>query len=351
MRYSGPSNASPLGMNAWNQDTKQNGGGLDCPTMEAIVTVEFVKDRLIVFLEQSTWEIVFTGNQQSPFAWQQINTELGVESTFSVIPFDKVAIGVGNVGVMACTGTNVERIDEKIPDEVFEIHNSDAGIERVYGIRDYFVEMAYWTFPDETASANFPFPNRVLVYNYKNGTWSFNDDSFTVFGYFQPTPTGITWSSTTVTWDDDESWNSPYLQALFRQVAAGNQQGWTFIIDAEIPINADSLQITDITITTPGSNIITIASINHNLRQGDYIYFNSITGSGNITLLNGKIFPVLSDTTSTPNSFTILYQDSSGNVIAGTYTGGGTLARVSQIQLLTKQYNFYMQKGRELVCR
>lgn len=346
MRYSGPSNVSPLGMSAWDQDTKQNGSGLDCPTTEAIVTVEFVKDRLIVFLEQSTWEIVYTGNQQAPFAWQQINTELGVESTFSVVPFDKVAIGVGNVGVMACTGTNVERIDDKIPDEVFKIHNSDAGVERVYGIRDYYTEMIYWTFPDGQASNLFPFPNRVLVYNYKNGTWSFNDDSFTAFGYFQPTPTGITWSSTTVTWDDDETWDSAYLQALFRQVAAGNQQGWTFIIDADLPINAASLQITDITISSPGSNIITITSINHNLREGDYIYFDGITGSGNLSLLNGKIFPVLSDTTSTPNSFTILYQDSSGNVIAGTYTGGGTLARVSQVQLLTKQYNFYMEKGR-----
>jgi len=346
MRYSGPSNVSPLGMNAWDQDTQQNGSGLDCPTMEAIVTVEFVKDRLIVFLEESTWEIVYTGNQQAPFAWQQINTELGVESTFSVVPFDKVAIGVGNVGVMACTGTNVERIDEKIPDEVFKIHNSDAGIERVYGIRDYSVEMVYWTFPDETASSAFPFPNRVLVYNYKNGTWSFNDDSFTAFGYFQPTPNGIRWNSTTITWDDDETWDSGYLQALFRQVAAGNQQGWTFIIDPEVPINAASLQITDITITSPGSNIITITSINHNLRQGDYIYFDGITGSGNLTLLNGKIFPVLGDTASTPNSFTILYQDLSGTIIAGTYRGGGTLARVSNPQLLSKQYNFYMQQGR-----
>lgn len=350
MRYSGPSNASPIDNSGsayypWNQTSKKNGGGLDCPTTEAIVTVEFVKDRLIVFLEQSTWEIVYTGNQQSPFAWQQINTELGVESTFSVVPFDKVAIGVGNVGVMACTGTNVDRIDDKIPDEVFKIHNSDEGVERVYGIRDYYAEMIYWTFPDPKSTATFPFPNRVLVYNYKNGTWSFNDDSITAFGYFQPSPVGTLWSSETVRWDSDVTWGDGELQALFRQVVAGNQEGWTFIVDANDSTNALALQITDITISVPGSNEITISCVNHNLRFGDYIYFFYVDGTGNLTLLNDKIFKVNRDTTDTPNSFRILY-DVGTDIIAGVYTGGGTLSRVSQIQLLTKQYNFYMEQGR-----
>jgi hypothetical protein len=343
MRYSQV--GSPLDTNAWRDDIPGRGGGADCPTNEAIVTVEFVKDRLIVFLEQSTWEIAYTGNQQSPFVWQQINTELGVESTFSVVPFDKVAIGVGNVGVMACTGTNVDRIDDKIPDEVFKIHNSDQGVERVYGIRDYYVEMIYWTFPDPQATATFPFPNKVLVYNYKNNTWSFNDDSITAFGYFQPSPVGTMWSSLTVDWESDETWDDGSLQALFRQVAAGNQEGWTFIIDAESSFNCPALQITDITISVPGSNQITITSIDHNLRFGDYVYISEVTGSGNLNLLNGKIFKVNSSTLSTPNSFQITY-DIGVTVIAGTYTGGGVLSRVSQIQLLTKQYNFYMDQGR-----
>lgn len=358
MRYSAI--ASPIdnvGANyyPWDFDTPApNGGsGRDCPTLEAIVTVQFIKDRLIVFCEESTWEIVYTGNQQSPFSWQQINSELGVESTFSVVPFDKVAVGVGNVGVIACTGTNVDRIDDKIPDEVFSIHNLNDGPERVYGIRDYFTEMLYWAFPNALANTDFPYPNRVLVYNYKTGTWAFNDDSITAFGYFQP-QTGILWSSTTVYWSSDILWSSGEIQGLFRTVAAGNQQGYTFIIEAGVTTNASVLQITNITIGTPGSNVITITSIDHNLRYGDYIYFQDIQQSGvfdpvtnNLTLLNGKIFPIKQNTPiEDPDSFFIVYQDDADSVIAGTYTGGGTMSRVSQIQLLTKQYNFYMDKGR-----
>ena len=114
---------SPLDSSAWRQDLAGSGNALDASTTEAIITVEFVKDRLIVFFERSTWELVYTGNQAYPFNWQQINTELGAESTFSIVPFDKICIGVGNVGIHACNGANVERIDEKIPDTVFDIHN------------------------------------------------------------------------------------------------------------------------------------------------------------------------------------------------------------------------------------
>ena len=334
---------SPLAANAWRQDIAGNGNGLDCPTTEAVITVEFVKDRLIVFFERSTWELVYTGNQIYPFAWQQINTELGAESTFSVVPFDKVALGVGNVGIHACDGSNVERIDNNIPDVVFAIHNTDSGVERVFGIRDFYVEHVYWTMPSSDQSATFPYPNQVLVYNYKAGTWAFNDDSITAFGYFQP-QTGILWSSPLVTFSDAVGWGSGPAIALFRQVVAGNQEGYTFIIDADIPTNASVLQITNITIAVAGSNILTIACIDHNLREGDYVYFQDITGTGNLNLLNDKIFAVLQGPTA--NAFTISYLDSIGSIIAGVYSGAGTISRVSRINILTKEYNFYQQDGR-----
>lgn len=335
---------SPLAANAWRQDIPGNGSGLDAPTTEAIITVEFVKDRLIVFFERSTWELVYTGNQIYPFAWQQINTELGAESTFSVVPFDKVALGVGNVGIHACNGSNVERIDDNIPDFVFAIHNTDSGIERVYGIRDYYVEQVYWTLPSPDQSATFPYPNKVLVYNYKTGTWALNDDSITAFGYFQP-QAGVLWSSTTVTWSDSIAWNSGPAQSLFRQVLAGNQEGYTFIVDSDEPTNASVLQITNITIAVAGSNIITIYCRDHNLREDDYVFMENIQGTGNLNLLNDKIFSVRIGSV-TQHTFDIVYEDNLNSIIAGVYKGAGIMARVSRINIVTKEFNFYQQQGR-----
>jgi hypothetical protein len=336
---------SPLAATAWVQDTPGLGGGRDCPTMESIIAVEFVRDRLIVFCESSTWEIVYTGNQVDPFVWQQINTELGAESTFSIVPFDRVAIGVGNVGIHACNGINVERIDAKIPDEVFSIHNIDAGVERVYGIRDYSVEMIYWALPSVTSDATFPFPNRVLVYNYATGTWAINHDSITVFGQFQD-PIGVLWSSTTITWDDTTTWGGGFIQAQARQVIAGNTQGYTFIIDSTETTNASVLQITDITVVTVGTfNAVTCTVVNHNLRTGEYIYLEGIVDAGNLgATLNNTIQTIVA--TPSANTFIFAYDDGA-TILAGAYQGAGLISRVSNINIKTKQYNFYASTGRD----
>jgi hypothetical protein len=340
----------PLAVDAWDQQTPGKGSYIDASTSEAIVTVEFVKDRLIVYFERSTWELAYTGNQVYPYSWQQINTELGVESTFSVIPFDKVAIGVGNVGIHACNGANVERIDDKIPNTVFEIHN-DGGIYRVYGIRDYFVEMLYWSFPDNTRSVDLPYCNRVLVFNYQTGTWSMNVDSITCFGYYWPSA-GVTWDSQTITWDMTTPWDSGSLDAEIQQVIAGNQEGYVFLIDTNATTNAPVLQITDITVA---NNYVTITSMNHNMQVDDYVYFQDIAATGNLTLLNGSIDPVTGVVihspifrilSSTPHTFMVNYVDINSNLLAGTYKGNGTISRVSNLNIRTKEYNFYAGQGR-----
>jgi len=337
----------PTASNAWRQDIAGQGNAIDAPTTEAVVTVEFVKDRLVVFFERSTWEFVYTGNQAYPFNWQQINTELGAESTFSIVPFDKVCIGVGNVGIHACNGANVERIDDKIPDTVFDIHNIDAGVERVYGIRDYYVEMVYWAFPGTDATADFPYPRRVLVYNYKTGTWAFNDDSITAFGYFQPTA-GVTWDSTTVSWDDTVSWDSGAVQAKFRQVIAGNQEGYTFICDADETTNAAVLQITNATQSVAPLYTTTLTIIQNNLREEDYIYIQGAVWSDDSDVLNGKIYQVVSQSMSDPDTVIIgpIDPDDPQDIFTGTYIGGGLVSRVSQIDIRTKEYNFYAKTGR-----
>ena len=176
------------------------GDYLDAATDEAIISCEFIKDALIVQFERSTWELSFTNNELVPFIWRKLNTELGCESTFSSVPFDQFILSVGQTGVHACNGSNVERIDAKIPDEVFKIKNPSDGTKRVHGIRDYFTEMVYWTFPRSNQRSTQPYPQRILVYNYQNKSWAFNDDSITTFGYFEQQQ-GATWASSRIPWE------------------------------------------------------------------------------------------------------------------------------------------------------
>lgn len=322
---------------AFREDVAGQGGFIDAYTSEAIVTVEFVKDRLIVYFERSTWELAYTGNEITPFTWQQLNTELGAESTFSIIPFDRVAIGIGQVGVHACNGSNVERIDQKIPEQVFKIRDAGVSTARVYGIRDYFVEMLYWTYPDSDTNNNLnPYPKKILVYNYVNNTWSINDDSITAFGYFQSTQ-GVNWAMA-VPWASSTPWVSPSGQSQFRQVIGGNQQGYTFICDTDSYNTAQLITITNITAVVAPNNEVTrtLFVYNHNFDLGEYIYINDCTGD---TQINSKIFQIYSiidENTLEIKSFDAFTA----------YTGGGKIARVPEIIISTKEFNFYGEKGR-----
>jgi len=318
------------------------GDSIDAPTSEAIVTALILKDRLIVYFERSTWELVYTGNQVIPFDWQSINIELGAESTQSVVPFDSVILGVGDVGIHSCNGGNVARIDDKIPDEIFQVNNSNSGAERIAGVRDYNSEMVYWAFPNELSSATTVYPSKVLVYNYRNGSWAVNDDSITAFGQYQFN-NSLTWSNTEYIWADaDFSWRQGYNQNLSRNVIAGNQEGFTFIISRDTPVNSHAIQITNV---TQSDGIATVTAINHNLNDLDYIFIDYCVGANDPfssidIALNGIIFAVL---VSDANTF--LIQTTTNFAPGATYAGGGTFRRISVIDIITKQYNFYLDRG------
>ena len=322
---------SPIAANSYREDIGGEGSFIDAPTREAIVSAATLRNRLIVFFERSTYELVYLGNQVYPFRWQKLNSTLGCESTFSVIPFDKVVLGVGQTGIHACNGANVERIDSKIPDEVFEIHNDDDGVFRVHGIRDYYNEMAYWAMPHSEQYQSYP--NRVLIYNYKNDTWAFWDDNITAFGYHQLF-TDTTWATIPHEWENyDQQWNDGTMESKFRYVIAGNQQGYTFLIHRDFSFNAFSQQITDI---QEAAGVVTITSIDHNLKVGDWVYINNVSG---IVALNDNIYKVGSAPTS--DTFTIDLPPT----VTGTYTGGGVLLLVSKVDIYSKRFNFYSPKG------
>lgn len=338
-RYS--HNGSPLADNAWLEPKNTNAGSnadgagfIDASTEESIVSAEFIKDRLIVYFERSTWELVYTGNQILPFVWQKINTELGSESLLSSVPFDKVVLTIGNTGVHACNGANVERIDDKIPQTVFKIRDGNRGPQRVDGIRDYFTELVYWNYPSSNQPASAIFPNRVLVYNYKNNSWAQNDDCITTFGYFDQ-QLSATWANTLLTWEQmNTSWDSGALQSNFRQVIAGNQQGYVFMIRPDVNRNAPVMQITNMTVSGGGMNI---TMINHTLLAGDYIAIENAQG----IVLGQTIYRISSITSADVVRI-------NGFAFTGTYHGGGTATRVSNLAIRSKQWNPYVDQGRNV---
>jgi hypothetical protein len=334
-------NGSPFSNNAWLEPKQTNGGSvadgagfIDAPTEEAIVTVKFIKDRLIVWFERSTWEIVYTGNQLLPFVWQKINTELGAVSTFSSVPFDKAVLAIGSTGVHACNGANVERIDNKIPTRIWEVLQTNNGTDRVHGIRDFYGEMVYWSFPESNQKTTQPFPSRILVYNYQNSSWSVNDDTITCFGYFDQGERS-TWQNSNFKWEEASfSWDSGSTASRDQQILAGNQQGFIYVINIDVARNAPSRQISRILQLGPS---VQLTIKNHMFVAGDIVALENIQGA---------VFP--------ESFYQVISASDADNIIigpttfTGSYTGGGTVAKVSNIFMYSKQWNPYVDQGRNV---
>lgn len=339
-RYS--HNGSPLAANAWLEPNTAFGannadgaGYIDAPTEEEIVSAAIIKDRLIIYFERSTWELVYTHNESLPFVWQSINSSLGSEATFSTIPFDKSILTVGTTGIHACNGANVQRIDEEIPDEVFELLKTTSGTKTVHGVKDYFSEMVYWTFRNNQFADYNSYPDKILVYNYQNGTWALNDDCFTAFGYFEQ-GTDLTWEEALFEWEEtNETWTSYYAQANSRTVIAGNHQGFVLRLNSDKNTNAQAMQISDMSYSAV-TELITITCINHNLLEGEYIKLSNVLG---FDYGDDNVFQVFKRVDA--NTITV----DTSTVPTGTYIGGGLISRVSRIEINSKDWNPYLSKG------
>lgn len=332
--------AGPFPTNAWSSVEIGRGGFIDAPTQEQIVSAEFIKDTLVVFFERSTWQLVYTNNEILPFVWQKINTELGSESTFSTVPFDRGIFTIGNYGIITTDSVNVVRIDEKIPDEVFQIQNKNNGPKRVTGIRDYNSQLVYFSYPivvdedNEGPTYTLTFPNQVLVYNYQDGSWAEFDDSFTSFGYWQAV-TDKTWEDIKQSWESSNfAWNSQVLQAKYPDVVAGNQRGYVFVY-SQIQQNGQNVPSLEIS----NASNLTITCPDHNLVNGDYILITEMTG---FTTWNNTIFIVAN---ANVNTFDLTLPSPNIIPLATGYTGAGVITHIPKPTIMTKEFNPFYQEG------
>lgn len=330
--------------NAWRDDIRGQGGFLNIPTTETIVSIGFVRDNLVIYCEHSTWQLRYTGRSIAPFQIEKVNSELGAQSTFSAVQFDTSLVGIGDKGVIQCDSYQSKRIDIKIPDLVFKFNNVASDYDRVYGIRDFQQQLAYWTYPYYPSPDQPPtYPNRRLVYNYENDSWAIFIDSFTVFGSINAEP-GLTWQNANRTWEQaNVPWNA--LAPLDPIIGAGNQQGFIQILDQQT-VNDASLQIKNITGLSPSVTIVT--SPNHNLETGQIIQINGILAADPFFTLNGGIFQI---SFVDANNFQLFKFNPIENVFntpqvngAGTYIGAGTITVLDNFVIQSKKFN-YVDEG------
>ena len=349
---------NPVEVDAYRTDIFGKGGFIDAPTSEMIVSATFYKNTLIVGFESSTWQLRYVGEYGIPFIWERISSDFGTESTFSQVLFDDGVLSIGDKAIVASNGVSVKRIDIDIPDTVFIFKNALQGTYRIQGIRDFTRELVYWCYVDSTdQQVDQKFPNRVLVYNYRNQTWAVFRDNVTAFGTLQPS-TAITWDSLIIKWDDEDvTWDSPEEQTAFPFIVAGNQQGFVHKYGYTTPDDG-SLSITAIDLTT---SPIQLTIPNHNLEDGEIVFLQDLqfldsTGTTilptnlndqtyQVQFISNDIIGILKyDVPSAAyvNNFTFT------PVNTALYVGGGTAALDPVLYVQTKDFNPYQDKGTQM---
>jgi hypothetical protein len=304
---------------AARDDLFGQGGANDASTNEIIIGAAFIRDILVVYFERSTWRLRFVNNSQNPFVWERVNVELGSDSTFSTIPFDKGLMAIGNRGIVISDSNDTIRFDEKIPDEIFTIRSTNQGFQRVFGIRTFRTRLNYWTFPSPENPDGI-YPDQVLVFNYETKNWSFFDDTFTCFGYFYNYKVGYTWNDLTDPWPDYSgmSVSNSVTQEGLETIIAGNQQGFVFRLEQPGSQNDPSLFISAITVSAIAPYTV-ITSPNHNLPDGTWIKLTEVEGvtSDDGVTFNDRNFKI-SNPTEDPNTFSINeFQSQDGGSASG----------------------------------
>jgi len=325
---------------AWRHDIIGKGGFIDAPTQEQIISADFYKDTLIVFFERSTWQLRYTGNELLPFIWDRVNSERGAESTWSSVRLEEGLAAIGYNGVMVSNGVNTERVDWKIPDEVFRFGNQQ-NIVKIRGIRDFWGENIYWNFvsigAQNDALTELPnYPDSLLYYNYKEQTWALFVNSYTVFSHYS-TFDDRAWNDFVTKgkdeWEHTEGpWNDPQNIKGFPKVIAGTQQGFVHFLYTTGPNNS----VPGEAISLLGSAVAgTVASISHNLKVNSFFqvfYSDNAAVNGNIYKVNSR----------SRDAFGA--EDSAGAAIPD--FNDGYMRVVENFNITTKRLNPVVEKGK-----
>ncbi len=327
----------PASTGSWRDDIRGQGGFLDIPTSEDIVSVGFVRDNLVIYCERSTWQLRYTGRSIAPFQIERVNAELGVEGTFSSVQFDTSLVGIGDKGIVECDSYSSKRIDIKIQDLVFEFNANNNGPSRVFGIRDFINKLAYWTFP--SASANGIFPDSRLLYNYENDSWAIFTDSLTCLGTFQVL-INRNWKNTKLPWIKCKF---PWISQPIGDptIVGGNQQGFIETLD-QLTVNDISLYISNITGNTTTPTVIT--SPNHNMKTGFIIQITGIPSTDPFFDLNNGVFAII---VIDANNFSINKFDPVSQQFSkpqldppGAFIGVGNIEIRENFNITSKKFNF-----------
>ena len=212
---------------AGDPDDWTNDGFVDCPTHETIVCADFIKDDLVVFFQQSTWRLRYTGDADLPFRWESVLGYGGSYGSYSGFVYESKFGAVGETSITETDGVEVYSADTSVPDAVV---NMDVSLfNRIYAIPISELQQVLISYPTVGATEN----DKTLVFNYRDKCWSEYDYGFNCYGFYKlGTASAFLDSLEDIVETLDYSFDDSTMQAGYPATLAGDLAGSVWLINS-----------------------------------------------------------------------------------------------------------------------
>jgi hypothetical protein len=125
-----------------------------------------------VFMDSSIWRVQYEG-PPTVFGFYQVDKSRGTPATNSVVNIGSNAFFLSDDGFYMFDGTNSVPIGANKVDKTFYADLDQAYFYRVVGAADPINKLVIWAYPGSGHIGGNP--NRLIMYNWALGRWSYSD--------------------------------------------------------------------------------------------------------------------------------------------------------------------------------
>lgn len=151
----------------WNDIIPGQGGYVDAPTGEQIISARPLQDGLVVFFTNSVWTVEPVADPAMPFRWRKVNDFRACGGKMATGSYDKFVFSLGSRGAVISNGAETQRADANNPDFTIDEINATQ-FKKVYCARDYQNERLLALYPGSTSSTS----SHALVIDDDSKSWS-----------------------------------------------------------------------------------------------------------------------------------------------------------------------------------
>jgi hypothetical protein len=331
---------SGTGADCDNFNPSATGAGvIDIPDASWIFAAAFNRDDLIIFTENSTWILQFTGNDVVPFQLNRLDSSRGSGAPYSGITYLNRTTTASARGFITSDGYRVERYDDRIPDYSFnEIDQTNFKLCFAGSVdedRDH-----YLIHPSPQQSAS----DRILVTNYEEDNFCVYRIALSCMGNFIEAY-DTTWNDllSFSNWDEMAerfgNWDAfSYTKGLPFAIGGGhNGQIWRLNVNG---IEDNPVRIRNLTVINAFT--LQVETDFNNFVVGDYIFINGISGMAEANDKQGAIKTIISANR--------IFQLDMPTSRFSAYTSGGFASRVIPFESTTKKFNPFAQNAQKVRC-